>query len=174
MSGMECKRGNCESAIRNFTRSQPPVLYHKKKCLPSASNNKNIRHTGRKVMHITSEARNIYEIKLTQWGRVLHDKLTVAHIFKKFTDFYETQKFVHRDPLVDPILGQLNPVHVLVSYVFQTYILIGILILFHLCLSPPSGCFPLGFRSKFSYTFLTFPMHAACITHGIPLDRHNT
>jgi len=61
------------------------------------------------------------------------------------------------------IFSQINPVHVLPSYLFK----IHFNIISHLCQGPPSGLFPSDFPTKTLYTFLLSPIHATCPTHLI-------
>jgi len=61
------------------------------------------------------------------------------------------------------IFSQINPVHVLPSYLFQ----IHFNIISHLCQGPPSGLFPSDFPTKALYTFLLSPIHATCPAHLI-------
>jgi len=58
------------------------------------------------------------------------------------------------------ILSQLNPVHILLTYLFKIYLVL----LYHLCL------FYSGLPTKILYTFLISPMHVTFTTHLILLD----
>jgi len=55
---------------------------------------------------------------MTQWTKVLLEKLTVIHLVKKFLTFYGTQRSitVHKSPALFPTLSQMYPVHTIPLY----------------------------------------------------------
>jgi hypothetical protein len=95
--------------------------------------------------------------------------IIVAQLVKKFSDFSETYYCVHNILQLDPILSQMNPVHILTySFLRSTLILSS-----HPLLGLPSGVFASRLSTKILYVsaFLISPMRAACPAHFIsPLD----
>jgi hypothetical protein len=68
---------------------------------------------------------------------------------------------VHESPPQVPILSQINPIHIIPSY------LRPILILYtHLCLSFPSGLFPSGLPTNILYALLSTPF----VLHALPIS----
>jgi hypothetical protein len=72
---------------------------------------------------------------------------------------------VHKNPLLVPVLNQIDLVHTTPSY------LRSILILFiYLHLGLPIGLFPSGFPTNIVYAFVFAPIHATCSAQFILFD----
>jgi len=105
----------------------------------------------------------------TQCSRVLREMITGFKVVKNFPAFYGTRKFITAFttaynlsiPLARSI--QSTPSHRISWRSILT-------LLFHLCLSLPSGIFPSGFTTKILSTPLLSPIRATCPAHLILLD----
>jgi hypothetical protein len=73
---------------------------------------------------------------------------------------------IHKSSLLDPILGQTNPVHTTPSPLSKIHLILST----HLCLSLPSGLFPSSSPIIHLYAFLFFPICATCPTNLILFD----
>jgi hypothetical protein len=69
---------------------------------------------------------------------------------------------IHKRPPPVPILSQLDPVHIPISYYLHPKS--------HLCLNLPSDLFSSRFHTKTLYTPLFSPISATCLAHVILLD----
>jgi hypothetical protein len=82
--------------------------------------------------------------KLTQWTRVIFKKLIVIQLVTKFPALMEPEgllNLVHKSPPLDPILGQMNPVHIIIRYFFKIHLILSS----YLRLSLPNGFLPSGY-----------------------------
>jgi len=64
--------------------------------------------------------------------------------------------YAHKSLSLDPVLNQINPVHILTTYISKIYFTLSS----HLCLCCQNGLFPLGFPTKFCIYFLLCMLHA--------------
>jgi hypothetical protein len=112
----------------------------------------------------TAEIINI----LAPWGGVL-EKLIVSQLIKILRHLWclQVHHCVHKNLPLDPILSQLNPVHIIINYL--RYILI---LPYCLRLVLPSGLFPLSFTPPHAY-YTPLPSHLPCmITHVIFCEKY--
>jgi len=70
--------------------------------------------------------------------------------------------FIHKNPILDPVLTQMNSVHIFTPYFFNIFILFSCLYVGFV-----SGLFPSGFLPKILYTVLIFSM---CATFMLIVD----
>ena len=103
--------------------------------------------------------RNIMQYLLTQWSRVLLEKLTGSAASQEIPRILWNPKvhyLIHKCPPPVPILSQLHPVST--PPTSWRFILI---LSFHLCLGLPNGLFPSGFPTITLCTPLPSPMRAS-------------
>ena len=81
----------------------------------------------------------------------------------EWREYQSLSLFDHNCPPLVVNLSQMNPVHVLPSYLFHTHILISS---FYLFLDLSSGIFPLGFPTKFLYALPS----VQCVTRFLPFS----
>ena len=106
---------------------------------------------------------------LTQWCKVLLEKLTGLQLVKKFPAFHRTRKFIIALISVRHLsLSWTNPIQSIYPHPNSWR---SILILStHLRLGLPSGLFPSDLPSKTLYTPLSSPISATCPAHFTFLD----
>jgi hypothetical protein len=72
----------------------------------------------------------------------------------------KVQYRVHKSPPLTPILGHINPIHTVPSYLSKIRLLLGL----------PSGLFSSGFCTNILYTLFFSPIRATCPAHLILFD----
>jgi hypothetical protein len=94
------------------------------------------------------------QIWLTPWSTALLEKLIATQLVKEFSVFHDPKinYRVPKNPPLDPILSQMNPVHTLLHYTFKTHFNINILL---------STLRP----SKWSLPFRVSDRNIVCISH---------
>ena len=109
-------------------------------------------------------------ILLTQWSRLLLDKLAGSQLVKKFPAFYGNRRFItsftsvrHLFPLSCARSIQSIPSH---PTSWRSILILSS----HLHLSLPNYLFISGFPTKTLYTLLLSPILATCTAHLIFLD----
>ena len=108
---------------------------------------------------------------LTQWCRVLLEKLTGLQLVKKFPSFYGARRFIIALTNVRHLsLSWASPIQSI--YPHPTYWRSNLILSTHLRLGLPSGLLPSGFPTKTLYTSLSSPIHDTCPTHLIIFGRN--
>ena len=89
---------------------------------------------------------------LNSWSLVLFKQLVIAHLVKKFSTFYGTQRFmtVHKSLSLLPILSWMNPVQSLSSYYLKNHCNLILLPMLKSC----KWLFHWGFPTIITYSFL--------------------
>jgi hypothetical protein len=98
-----------------------------------------------------------YWLKLVQWGRILLEKLIVAQLVKKLSDFYGNCDLITifiRSPSLVPVLIQINLVHTLTIY----YSKIPFNIILPSTLLSPKGSLPSRF-ADYSFILISYLYH---------------
>jgi hypothetical protein len=111
--------------------------------------------------HIESKSLSLLATKLTQWSRVLPEKLIDPQLLKKFPAFYGTRRLVAtftRSPPPLPILCKIYPVHAPPPTSRKSILVLSS----HLHLGLLSGLLPSGFATNTLYAALLSPIHATC------------
>jgi hypothetical protein len=101
----------------------------------------------------------IFWYYLTPRSRVLLENLAVSQLVKKFPAVYGTRRFV---TVFTTILSQMNPVHILPSYLQK----IHFTIVLHLCVGFRSGLFPSDILNKIWFP-LFLPLY---MLHASPIS----
>ena len=117
---------------------------------------------------ITFFRNKFYVYLFTPCSTVLLEKLTVPQLFKKFSLFYGTRRFIipnSQVPATCPILSQLYPSIPPHSTAWKPIIISS-----HLSLGLPSCSLSLRFSTKILYMPLLSPIRTTCSTHLILLD----
>ena len=106
---------------------------------------------------------------LTQWCKVLLEKLTGLQLVKKFPAFHGTRRFITALTIVRHLsLSRASPIQSI--YPHSTPWRSILILSTHLRLGLPSGLFPSGFPTKTLHTPLSSPVRATCSAHLILLD----
>jgi hypothetical protein len=105
---------------------------------------------------------------LTQWNRVLLEKLTGLQLVKKFPAFYGNRMFIAAFKNARHLsLFWASSIHFILTH--ATSWRSALILYFHLRLGLPIGIFPSGFPTKTLNTPLPCTVHSTCPAHLIIL-----
>jgi hypothetical protein len=137
------------------------VLFAHGECNDTFSTSHLIQDAPTSIMILNDEFQKIWKVVIACFN-ILPQHLLLQNS--------KVQRHVHNNPPLDPILGQMNPVHVYTSCFFKVH--------FNIIFPPMSGLpnnlFLSAFPTKIFYTFSLFDVcYTPCPSHPPQFDHHN-